>query len=326
MATDPCIPGFGGRHRLSGAWRRGRAHALPWTRLLRLPNLPTVPGDPLAGFMLARLAVPEAAPAAGSAVSAAAAALLMYGFGLLHNDLVDREVDRRERPDRPIPSGQVRLPAVRRAALGLALAGWACARVSGAWVFGAAVLLTLLVWLYNAVLKRRALAGPLAMGLCRGLSVLLGALAGGWRGGRPPDDPVVVGAAGVALYIAAVTWVARDEADAGNAFPIPARKRWGPVLALAVLFALLIRLRTPAPAAALLAAGALAWGAGTAVALQRASATEAVASAVGRWIRGLLPVQGALFAWGGGAGGGSLVVVGLAWGLSTILARKVYAS
>jgi 4-hydroxybenzoate polyprenyltransferase len=77
-----------------------------WLRLLRLPNLLTVPGDVLAGFLLA----PAAAGGAGSirCLLAIPAGLLLYAAGLVLNDLFDYAEDLRDRPDRPLPSQRSR--------------------------------------------------------------------------------------------------------------------------------------------------------------------------------------------------------------------------
>ena len=70
-----------------------------------------------------------------------------------------------------------------------------------------AAALALLIVLYNAWLKR-TLLGPVAMGGCRALNVLLGmsVLGEPWR-----SEHWGV-AAGVGVYIAGVTWFARDDA------------------------------------------------------------------------------------------------------------------
>src|SRR5882724_1410928 len=75
------------------------SHWRTWLQLLRAPNLFTVPGDPLAGFLLAtgghldhRLPM------------VIVASLCFYSHGLLLNDLADIREDRRERPTRPLPS------------------------------------------------------------------------------------------------------------------------------------------------------------------------------------------------------------------------------
>ena len=77
-----------------------RSLPIPWLRLLRFPNLFTVPGDPLAGFFLAGAAAPP-----GNALLAVGAALCFYVCGLVLNDLVDVGEDARERPGRPLPAG-----------------------------------------------------------------------------------------------------------------------------------------------------------------------------------------------------------------------------
>src|SRR5262249_58217553 len=73
----------------------------PYARLVRLPNLPSA----LADICLAALAV-RALPghwAAFGLVLLSSACL--YSAGMALNDVFDLEQDRRERPDRPLPSG-----------------------------------------------------------------------------------------------------------------------------------------------------------------------------------------------------------------------------
>ena len=64
---------------------------------------------------------------------------------------------------------------------------------------------------YNGLLKTTVL-GPVAMGACRSLNVLLGATAAGSLDALHQETPLHV-AAGLGLYIAGVTWFARNEAD-----------------------------------------------------------------------------------------------------------------
>ena len=65
-----------------------------WLQLLRAPNLFTVPGDPLAGFLLAS----GGEFVAYAAFLAMGASICFYCGGLLLNDLADLEEDRRDRP------------------------------------------------------------------------------------------------------------------------------------------------------------------------------------------------------------------------------------
>jgi 4-hydroxybenzoate polyprenyltransferase len=138
---------------------------------------------------------------------------------MVFNDFFDAGQDRRERPWRPIPSGRV----TRREALWLGaalLAGGVLAAVLYALVLawtlpgvrpwtpvGLALALAAAILLYDGYLKK-TLAGPLGMGACRFLNVLLG-LSGT---GTIPRPQALLLALVVGVYIVGVTWFARTEA------------------------------------------------------------------------------------------------------------------
>jgi 4-hydroxybenzoate polyprenyltransferase len=140
----------------------------------------------------------------------AAALFIMAGMAL--NDVADKDVDARERPDRPIPSGAVPLGLAWGLSLAMMAAGlvllWLANPVS---VFaGAALCLCILA--YNFALKGTAL-GPAAMGLCRALNLLTG-MSLSWSAiPHPASLPKPVWIALISLwgYIALVTFLARDE-------------------------------------------------------------------------------------------------------------------
>jgi hypothetical protein len=183
-----------------------------WGRLLRLPNLLTVPGDPLVGFVsFIGFGFSWANPALWAAMGAS---LLLYAAGLIHNDLCDLAEDRRERPNRPLANGSI--SPISAAVIAISLTVSACTL---AWVFcgpiasAVTVLLSLTILAYNAICKHNALLGPLTMGLCRGLSVLLGASA---AINHVAIMKIMLLFAGFlvavwTLYIAAVTFLARRE-------------------------------------------------------------------------------------------------------------------
>jgi 4-hydroxybenzoate polyprenyltransferase len=174
-----------------------------WARLTRLPNLPTALADIALGA-LATGSLPERWPAFGLLLLASGC---LYSSGMVWNDVFDADQDYRERPDRPIPSGQV---SRRAAALGgtlLMLLGLAFAAAVGGHAAVVAGLLVAAIFLYDGWLKRTAL-GPVAMGACRFLNVMLGVSitgAAAWPLG--PHLALAVG-----MYIVGVTWFARTEA------------------------------------------------------------------------------------------------------------------
>ena len=113
--------------------RYPRLHA--WLQLVRLPNLFTVPGDPLVGYVLAlwTLHGPEPTPISlGQALWVVLASVTLYAGGLISNDLFDLEEDRRDRPERPLPSGRVSVRSALVAAIVMFIGGIACSTsVSG---------------------------------------------------------------------------------------------------------------------------------------------------------------------------------------------------
>lgn len=192
-----------------------QSSASAWLQLVRLPNLFTAVADVAMGFFFVRQG--WWGEGEGPLVlSLAAASVCFYAAGVVLNDVYDLDIDRRERPERPLPSGRISPHTARSlgwalmiAALGLTViatflgGSWATALVG--------LLLGTLVWAYDARLKRTPL-GPVGMGGCRLLNVLLGmsVAVSTWQA-----DNLLV-AAGIGTYVAGVTWFARREAEESN--------------------------------------------------------------------------------------------------------------
>ena len=195
----------------------------PFLQLFRPPNLFTVPGDPLCGALLVTHGIWTWRIAPALVVS-----LASYCAGLVINDLADYQEDLRDRPSRPLPSGAVS----RRTAIGLACFCIGVALAAAAIVGPMLCLLTALLigeicW-YNFLAKKNAAVAPIAMGLCRGLSVLAGAVAAlevGRQAGPLPVSafdmhPAFPAAATVALYIAGISVLARHETQNARIPPL----------------------------------------------------------------------------------------------------------
>ena len=185
-----------------------------WLRFFRVVNLPTVPGDVMAGAAAVVAAGGSRLCADGWANLAlvAAASCALYLFGLADNDIVGAATDR----GRPIPDGEIS-PRAARVARGMCLAA-AVALVAAGGARGASAQ-ALAVALAVAVVAYNRTKLPYLMGLCRGLNVLLGAAAacppGPLRTALPHPTAAVVAPLAVALvwtaYIAGVTKYSEGE-------------------------------------------------------------------------------------------------------------------
>lgn len=185
---------------------------LDYARLLRLPNIFTAIADGVVGYLITHdVFLSRAEPALLVVASCGC-----YLAGMVLNDLWDRDIDAVERPERPIPSGRISSATAARLGWGLLVVGVACgwgtAAIAGNARVGVVIsLLATMVVLYDRLLKRTP-AGPLAMGICRMLNVLLGMslLSGPWQ----PMHWMI--ADGFGLYIVGVTWLARTEAQVSS--------------------------------------------------------------------------------------------------------------
>ncbi|AQG77897.1 UbiA-like protein EboC [Spirosoma montaniterrae] len=179
--------------------------------LTRPANLVTAIADVLAGMAIAGyFLVPNPPPAPVGWLCLATVGL--YGGGVVFNDVFDAELDAIERPERAIPSGLVSKQAASLLGAGLYVMGVFASFLvnsTAGWLAMAIVLLSLI---YDRFGKHHNWFGPLNMGLCRGLNLLLGVSilpeqVGPWAW---------VGLVPVA-YIGAITMISRGEVHGGRA-------------------------------------------------------------------------------------------------------------
>jgi 4-hydroxybenzoate polyprenyltransferase len=137
-----------------------------------------------------------------------------YEGGMFLNDAFDAEIDARERPNRPIPSGQVTRGAVLGIGFGLLAFGLLVLALAprlgwirpGLAALGAGVFTCAAVLGYNRWHKGYGWS-PIVMGACRAGLYATAALAVSGR----LDIPVLIGAGALWLYIVGLTHIARFE-------------------------------------------------------------------------------------------------------------------
>jgi len=195
---------------------------LAWAQLVRLPNVFTVVADVSAAFLLVSHG-PQPLP---RFVCVVLGGVALYWAGMILNDVFDVDVDRQQRPTRPIPAGQIPLSRAKTAGWALLVVGIAFAAASGyfpsdlapaTWLPAAvAIALAVMIVGYDGPLKKTPLA-PAAMGSCRVLSFLLGAAPFFVADAGGPSLPkyIVAIALGFGVYVMGITAMARQEASGG---------------------------------------------------------------------------------------------------------------
>lgn len=179
-------------------------------RLTRPANIVTAISDILAGAAVAGYA--GGISEFPSVLLLVVATVGLYGGGVVFNDVFDADLDRVERPERPIPSGLVTekegtLLGTSLLIAGVAAAFWFSPIPSGAIAFTIAVA----ALVYDKWGKHHRFLGPLNMGLCRGLNLLLGI-------SLVPEALFQYGYLAVVpvVYIAAITMISRGEVHGGK--------------------------------------------------------------------------------------------------------------
>ncbi len=157
-----------------------------WAELVRVPNTFTTAADILAGYAIAT----NAFHFSRSLILSVLASICLYWSGMILNDVNDVTNDQQTNRRRPLADGRISIASARRAgytliAMGI-LAAWATNIGEtgqgnpsiGGWDSAlVAVLIGVFVLLYDSLLKSTP-AGPILMGICRGLNMLLGLAAG----------------------------------------------------------------------------------------------------------------------------------------------------
>ena len=274
-------------------------------RLGRVSNLPTVWTNVLAGTVLA-----------GGAWQSWRTGLLLVAMSLFYlggmylNDYFDRAIDAHERPERPIPAGEISAMAVAAIGFGLLALGIAAMAPMGAAATATGAILAAVIVGYDAFHKGNPSA-PVVMGACRALVYCGAAIA--VSGGVPAI--VLIAALALIAYVAGLTYAARQESldHVGNLWPL---------VLLAAPLAVVLFLAPHALTAlaiCLLLAAALApavyW-------LVRRPAPGSISRAVAWLIAGISLVDAAFLVAAGALVPAALAVTGFA---ATLMAQKYVA-
>jgi 4-hydroxybenzoate polyprenyltransferase len=140
--------------------------------LIRLPNLFTVPSNILTGYFTV---IPPDNANILQLLCLIFSSVLLYVTGIILNDYFDIEVDRKERPFRPLPSGRI----AKHKALLIAIISIIAANLLAFVVNWTSLVIsasiTLVIIAYDYRLKHNIITNPIAMGSARFLNIILGA-------------------------------------------------------------------------------------------------------------------------------------------------------
>lgn len=171
--------------------------------LARVSNSPTVASNVLAGAALAGVINPNS-----TIIGLMIAMIGFYTAGMYLNDILDVEIDRQERPDRPLPSGLIPMSAAWGVTLALFGLGSLILLSIGIEAFVGGLALIGLIVLYDTWHKKNPVS-PLIMGANRMMVYIIAFVAF-----ETTLTGALLGSAGLlVLYIMGLTFIAKSEAS-----------------------------------------------------------------------------------------------------------------
>lgn len=280
-------------------------------KLGRVSNLPTIWTN-----MLAAIVLSGGAAADIRVLPLLIALSLFYIGGMFLNDAFDAAIDAVERPERPIPSGQVSRASVFALGFGMLGAGlvllvWTgtgFAAGTGLWPAAGGVGLAAAIVFYDWYHKANPLS-PVVMGLCRVLVYVTAGLCFA----VPPPHPLFIGAGLLLCYLIGLTYVAKQE-NLGEV------KNLWPLLFLAAPVLAGVGLLLARPATAVFWLAFVAWMGVALWFVKRRKAGDIPRAVVGL-IAGISLLDATLIAGSGAPGLAILAVAG--FGLTLALQRLV---
>ncbi len=178
-----------------------------YLRLMRPANLPTAAADIFAGAALAGILT--ASFPILPLLLLVFSSVFLYAGGVVLNDVFDFSLDKIERPERPIPSGLIPLKSATFFGIILLAIGIVLAFIANQLSGFLALALAGAIVLYDGYSKKNGFLGPLNMGFCRGLNLILGmSVFGELNNWGYAIIPLV--------YIFAITLISRGEVHGNN--------------------------------------------------------------------------------------------------------------
>lgn len=182
-----------------------------YLRLMRPANVVTAITDVLAGIAISGYLFSVGWEVPLPIILLCISTIGLYSGGIIFNDVFDAKLDSIERPERPIPSGLISVTAATVFGSVCFLIGVISAYFVGTLSFILSIGIAVACLVYNKWAKHNTLFGPLNMGLCRGLNLLLGvsivsgAVEKWWFLALVPI-----------MYIASITMISRGEVHGGS--------------------------------------------------------------------------------------------------------------
>jgi hypothetical protein len=183
--------------------------------LTRPANVVTALSDILAGMAIVGFTFGFKNYQISSVLHLGLSSMCLYAGGVVFNDIFDRKLDAIERPERALPSARIQLYESIIGGILLLESGLIFAYLESRLSGMIAIIIIILVILYDWKSKHNGFFGPFNMGLCRAFNLMLG-MSVYELGVIEYGELLIV----PLIYIFAITLVSRGEVHGSKPWPL----------------------------------------------------------------------------------------------------------
>ena len=203
--------------------------------LIRLPNLFTLPSNIILGFVLVSTFTMTITSVI-QILMLVTISILLYCVGLVLNDLFDYEVDKKERPNRPLASGKVTKKVAIILVTILAAISLILSLLVSVTTFSISVLLLVIIFGYDKYLKN-TLAGPFTIAAARVTNIILGTTVNNGLENFPQNVLLMLILTITFVYVSLVGFLSRYEVQG---FSVKIKSYLIPAIIAGIIFSIVI--------------------------------------------------------------------------------------
>lgn len=200
-----------------------------YLQLVRFPGIFTAFSNVLVGYFFSLYVNPESFSLPYLLVTSG----MLFSAGMIFNDFFDINIDKKERPDRPLPSGKISKQNALFLGIVLIVIANIFAFFVGYYALIISILMTSIILLYNYKLKFYSFFGIFSLSGIRFSNILLGFSI------LPFSIEIFQYAFPVAIFVCGISILAKDETNSIKLFSVKINKIFN-IITISYVFILII--------------------------------------------------------------------------------------
>lgn len=200
-----------------------------YLQLVRIPGIFTAFSNVLIGYFFSFVLTTDSFPIPFLLVTSG----MLFSSGMILNDYFDIDIDKKERPNRPLASGKISKNNALFLAVLFIIIGNFFAILQGIDSLFLSLIMTVMILCYNKKLKFHSFIGIIFLSIIRFLNVILGFSI------LPLNIEIIQYAIPIGIFVAGISFLAKNEIHNTTSLPFKINKIFN-IIVVANIFTLII--------------------------------------------------------------------------------------